>query len=72
MNVAITVADIIDESKKVNIILTCIPTNSLDEVIALIVPKTQSSPTLADLTDALKQFFKPKSTIVKGLSEFQN
>ena len=72
MNVAFTAADITDEAKKVSLILTHIPTNYFDDVMSLIAPKVPSALTLVELSTTLKQLFKPKSTLVKCLSEFQD
>ena len=72
MNVTFKASDITDDEKKMSIILTHFPTNYLDDNMLLIAPRKSSSLTLAELNDTLKQLFKPKKTILKCLSLFQD
>ena len=72
IKVSFTAAAITDTNRQVSIILTHIPTKYFDDVLALIAPRSVSSLTMAELTTFLKQLFKPKHTIVKSLSEFQD
>ena len=59
-----------NESKKVNILLTHIPTNYFDDILALTKPNPIDNLTLQQLEDKLEKLFKPEKTVVKALIDF--
>ena len=71
MRVAFILADITDDAKKVNIILTHIPTKYFYNLVSLFAP-TPSDLSLYDLKKRMTAIFNPPQTIVKNLAEFQD
>ena len=61
-----------DEARKVSLILTHIPTQYFDDIVALIAPDSALALSMDQVKSNLKTLFKPKKTIVKHLSEFQD
>lgn len=72
MSVAFRAQGINDEARQVSLILTHVPTQYFDDIVALIAPGSALELTLNEVKYNLKTLFKPKKTIVKHLSEFQD
>ena len=72
MEVAFDAADITDDSKKVKILLTQLPTKYFDDLVSLCAPNSPSTLTLDDLESNLIALFNPPDTLVKSLAKFQN
>ena len=72
MTVAFRAQGINDEARKVSLILTHIPTQYFDDIVALIAPDSALALSMDQVKSNLKTLFKPKKTIVKHLSEFQD
>ena len=71
MEVAFDAADITDNAKKVNIILTHLPTKYFDGLLVLCAPNSPSV-FLDDLESNLIALFNPPDTLVKSLAQFQD
>ena len=70
MSVAFIAADITDDAKKVNIILTYIPTKYFDHLLSLFVPTSLSDLSLYDLETSLIALFNLPEMLVKSLAGF--
>ena len=72
MDVVFNAVEITDDAKKVNIILTHIPTKYFDDLVSLCAPNSPSALSLDDLESNLIAFFNPPDTLVKILVQFQD
>ena len=72
MDVAFNAVEITDDAKKVNIILTHIPTKYFNDLLALCAPNSHSALFLDDLESNLNALFNPPDMLVKSLAEFQD
>ena len=66
MRVAFNAAEITDDAKKVNIILTHIPTKYFDDLLALCAPNSPSTLFLDDFETSLIALFNSPETLVKS------
>ena len=72
MKVAFDAADITEDTKKVKILLTQLPTKYFDALRSLCALNSPSTLSLDDLESNLITLFNPPDTLVMSLAEFQD